>query len=155
MNTIIRICFVFWVLASCSTTNKMARESLHYALIGQNEYTICSRLGPPAKTLSDPGGGKVMIYEHYSKGMFLTPDKSKVTYSARTDMSGNREGFTYHSGANTVTNKPEYTIHQREVSVLKVFLDKDGSCVRYEQDLPREVLETYHERFKHFIPGKR
>lgn len=155
MKTIFRIWFVFWLLTSCSTTTKMAMESLHHALVGQNERTICSRLGPPAKTLTNSDGGKVLIYEHYSKGMFLTPDKSIVTYSSRTDMSGNRQGFTYHSGVNTVANKPEYTIHQREVSVLKVYLDKDGSCVRYEQDLPREVLETYHERFRHFVPENR
>lgn len=152
MKTIFLIWVVSWLLISCSSTNKMARESLHHALVGQNESTIYSRLGPPTKTLTSSDGGKVLIYEHYSKGMFLTPDKSKVTYSSRTDISGNREGFTYHSGVNTVTNKPEYTIHQREVSVLKLYLDKDGSCVRYEQDLPREVLENYHERFRHFNP---
>lgn len=125
---------------------------MHHALIGQNQSTIFSRLSPPTKILDDPGGGKVLIYEHYSKGMFLTPNKSKITYNARTEKTGNREGLTFNSGVNTVTNKPEYTIHQREVSVLKVYLDKDGSCERYEQNLPREVLETYHERFRHFEP---
>ena len=154
-----RTIFPTWIMVvlftACTTTNKIASESFHHALVGQNESTIYSRLGPPTKTIADPGGGKVLIYEHYSKGMFLTPNKSKVTYSARTDMSGNREGLTYNSGVNTVTNNPAYTIHQREVASLKVFLDKDGSCVRYEQDLPREVLETYHERFRHFVPGKK
>lgn len=133
----------------------MASESFHHALIGQNESAIYSRLGPPTKAITDSFGSKILIYDHYSKGMFLTPNKSKVTYSARTDMSGNREGFTFHSGVNTVTNKPEYTIYQREVSSLKVFLDKNGSCFRFEQNLPREVLETYHERLKHFPPEVR
>jgi len=96
-----------------------------------------------------------MIYEHYTIGMFLTPNKSKITYSDRRDISGNREGLTFHSGVNTVTNDPAYTIYQKEVSCLKIFLDKTGNCVRYEENLPREVLETYHERFKHFPPGIR
>lgn len=96
-----------------------------------------------------------MIYEHDSKGMFLTPYKSKVTYSARTDISGNREGVAYHSGVNTMTNDPKYTIYQKNTSVLEVFLDKNGNCVRFGQNLPRELLETYHKRFKHFLPETR
>jgi hypothetical protein len=152
MKTIFPIWLVSWLLISCSTINKMASESFHHALIGQNESTIYSRLGPPTRIITDSSGGKILIYEHYSKGTFLTPNKSKVTYSARRDMSGNREGFTFHSGVNTVTNNPEYTIYQREVSSLKVFLDKNGSSFKFEQSLPREVLETYHERLKHFPP---
>jgi len=143
VKTIFRIWFVFWLLISGSSTCKIFRESFHHTHIGQNEHIIYSRLGPPAKILADPGGGKILIYEHYSKGMFLTPNKLKVTNSALTDMACNREGFTYHSGVNTVTNKPENTIHLKEGSSLRVFLDKNGSCVRYGQDLSREVLETH------------
>lgn len=70
--------------------------------------------------------------------MFLTPNKSKVTYNATKDLFGNRQGFTLNSGVNTVTNDPRYTIYQKEVSYLKVFLDKQGNCLRYEQNLPKE-----------------
>ena len=107
MKTIFLIWVVSWLLISCSSTNKMARESLHHPLVGQNESTIYSRLGPPTKTLTSSDGGKVLIYEHNSKGMFLTPNKSKITCSAQTDMACYREGLTFHSVANTVTNKPE------------------------------------------------
>jgi hypothetical protein len=155
MKTIFPIWIVFLLITSCTTTNKLANESLHHTLIGQNESTIHSRLGPPTKTIADCEGGKIIIYEHYSKGMYLTPNKSKITYSARKDLSGNREGLTFHSGVNTVTNDPEYTIYQKEVSSLKVFLDKNGSCIRFEQNLPREVLEIYHERFKYLFPKAR
>ena len=85
----------------------MGRELFHHAITGQNERTIYPRVGAPTKTLGDPCGGKVLIYEHYSKGMFLTPNKSKITCSAQTDMACYREGLTFHSVANTVTNKPE------------------------------------------------
>lgn len=144
--------FVFVLLFSCSPTNKIARGSFQQALIGQNEMKIFSMLGPPKSILPASGGGKVMVYEHYTKGMFLTPNKSKVTYSHRRDISGNREGLTFHGGLNTVTNDPAYTIYQKEVSCLKIYLDKNGICVSYEENLPHAVPEIYHERFKHFTP---
>jgi hypothetical protein len=84
--------------------------------------------------------------------MFLTPNKSKVTYKANKDLFGNRQGFTLNSGVNTVTNDPHYTIYQKNISYLKVFLDKQGNCIRFEQDLPQEQLDIYHKRFKHFLP---
>jgi len=66
---------------------------------------------------------------------------------------GYAPGLTFSSGVNTVTNDPEYTIYQQNVSYLKVFMDKEGNCVRFEQNLPQEQLDIYHERFKHF-PAK-
>jgi hypothetical protein len=130
----------------------MTDKEFRNALVGQNEMNIYSRLGPPTKTITTSDGEKIMVYEFYSKGMFLTPNKSKVTYSAKKDLSGNREGLTFNSGVNTVTNDPQYTIYQKNVSYLKVYLDKRGNCVRFEQDLPQEQLDIYHERFKYFLP---
>ena len=140
------------LFTSCASTKKMSDKEFHNALIGQNEMTICSRFGFPARTVVGSDGGKIMIYEFYSKGMFLTPYKSKVTYSANKDLVGNRKGLTFNSGVNTVTNDPKYTIYQKNISYLKVFLDKRGNCFKFEQDLPQEQLDIFHERFKHFIP---
>lgn len=141
------------LFTSCASTNKMTDREFRHALVGQNEMNIFSKFGPPTRIITASNGGKIMIYEFYNKGMFLTPYKSKVTYNANKDILGNRKGFTLRSGVNTVTNDPKYTIYQKNVSYLKVFLDKQGNCVRFEQDLPQEQLEIYHERFKHF-PGK-
>jgi outer membrane lipoprotein-sorting protein len=140
------------LFTSCSTTNKMTDKEFRHALVGQNEMNIYSKFGPPTKTITVSDGGKVMIYEFYSKGMFLTPNKTRITYNATKDLSGNRKGLTFNSGVNTVTNDPKYTIYQKSVSYLKVFLDKQGNCFRFEQDLPQEQLDIYHERFKHFPP---
>jgi hypothetical protein len=131
----------------------MTDKEFRQALVGQNEINIYSKFGPPTRTITASDGGKIMIYEFYSKGMYLTPYKSKVTYSAKKDLIGNRKGLTFNSGVNTVTNDPQYTIYQKNVSYLKVFLDKGGNCIRFEQDLPQEQLDIYHERFKHF-PSK-
>jgi hypothetical protein len=141
------------LFTSCATTDKMTDKEFRQALVGQNEINIYSKFGPPTRTITASDGGKIMIYEFYSKGMYLTPYKSKVTYSAKKDLIGNRKGLTFNSGVNTVTNDPQYTIYQKNVSYLKVFLDKGGNCIRFEQDLPQEQLDIYHERFKHF-PSK-
>jgi hypothetical protein len=151
MNNLLLLLVMTILFTSCATT-KMTDKEFRNALVGQNEMNIYSRLGPPTKTITTSDGEKIMVYEFYSKGMFLTPNKSKVTYSAKKDLSGNREGLTFNSGVNTVTNDPQYTIYQKNVSYLKVYLDKRGNCVRFEQDLPQEQLDIYHERFKYFLP---
>lgn len=150
MKNLVLLLVMTMLFTSCSTTNKMTDKEFRQALIGQNEMNIYSRFGPPTRTITGSDGGKIMIYEFYSKGMYLTPYKSKVTYNATKDFLGNRRGLTFNSGVNTVTNDPQHTIYQKNVSYLKVFLDKQGNCVRFEQDLPQEQLDIYHERFKHF-----
>ncbi|MCY1718875.1 hypothetical protein OU798_00885 [Prolixibacteraceae bacterium Z1-6] len=152
MKNLFLLSILIVLLSSCASTNKMTDKEFRNSVIGQNEITLFSRLGPPTKIILDREGGKVMIYEHYSKGMFLTPNKSNITYNFNTDLSGKREGVTYTSNVNKETNDPQYSIYQQNVFSLKLFLDKHGNCVRYEQNLPREQLEVYHERFKHFLP---
>jgi len=34
--------------------------------------------------------GEVMIYEHYRKGMYLTPNKSALTYNSTKILEGDR-----------------------------------------------------------------
>ena len=133
------------LLSSCASTNKMANESIHNAIIGQNETIVCKRLGMPTRVEHASDGGKIMIYEFYSKGMFLTPYKSKISYTRGIVLGGHDY---------SVTNDPKYTIYQRNVSYLKVYLDKQGNAVRLEQAMPQEQLEIYHERFKHFDTKK-
>jgi hypothetical protein len=132
------------LFGSCSTTEKLTNEAIHNAIVGQDEKIVCYRLGMPARTVPAPHGGKILIYEHYSKGMFLTPYKSKINY---------KDGIILGGAEYRVTNDPKYTIYATEVSYLKVYLDKQGKAVRIEHTLPQEQLEIYHERFKHF-PSK-
>lgn len=70
----------------------MANEALHYALVGQNEKTIYKRLGVPPKNAQTTDGGKVLIYEFYSKGMYVTPNKSNITYETSVDPGRDRQG---------------------------------------------------------------
>lgn len=136
----------------CTTTTRLTNEAFQYALVGQNEMTISSRLGAPIRKIPDSDGGQVMIYEFYSKGMFLTPYKSRVTYNAARNIAGNRQGLTFTSGVTRVTNDPKYTIYQNDVSYLKVFLNKQGNCVRFEENLTRDQLETYYEQLRRYVP---
>jgi hypothetical protein len=128
----------------------MTDKEFRQALIGQDEMTIYSKLGPPKRTVTNADGERIIIYEFYSKEMYLTPNKSKVTYRANSGLPGYPSGITYSSGVSTVTNDPRYTIYQQNVSYLKIILDKEGKCIRFEQNLPQEQLDIYHERFKNF-----
>jgi hypothetical protein len=152
MRNLLFLLVLSLLLNSCATADKMTNEAIHNAIIGQDEKMVCYRLGMPARTVPATNGGKIMIYEHYSKGMFLTPYKSSITYNANKNLMGESEGWTYTNNVNTAANDPKYTIYPTEVYYLKVYLDKQGKAVRLEHTLPKEQLEIYHERFKHFSP---
>lgn len=140
------------VLVSCSTSKSLRDESFKNSLLGQDEMTIYTRLGKPTRTENVKGGGKIWIYESFTKekGMFLTPNRSALKYNPRTNAVGEREGWTLTLGEHTAANDPQYTIYPEQVSALKIYFDKNGKCTRYEQNLPQEQLDIYHERFKHF-----
>ena len=142
------------LFSSCATTNKMTNEAIHYAIVGQNEMTLYKRLGVPARTILAPDGGKIWMYEYYSKDMYTPPHKSNLTstHAEALNSRNSTPGITIRTGVNTETNTPKYIIHSTNVTYLKVYLDKAGKCVGFEQSLPQEQLEIYHERFKHYIP---
>jgi len=128
---------------SCKTTKQGTNESIRNAIVGQNEAVVRARLGEPTRTIPASNGGKIMVYDFYSKGMYLTPYKSKVSYQHGIILSGDKY---------KITNSPEYTIYQMNVSHLKVYLDKHGKCLRFDHTLPQEQLDVYHERFK-YLPS--
>ena len=145
------------LLNSCFSTNKMANESIHNAIIGQDEMIVCNRLGMPTKVEYAGDGEKIIIYEHYSESLYPTPNNSAITYNTAKNVEGNRPGLTFTSNVNTAANDSKYAIYPRnasylKVSYLKVYLDKQGNAIKIEQNIPQEQLEIYHERFKHFLP---
>lgn len=150
MKKIFILLFLPLLWASCATTNSTALETMNNAIVGQNELVVIKRMGAPSNVTHTADGGKIMWYEHYSRGEFLTPNKSSITYNANTNRIGEMQGLTYTSNVNKATNDPKYTIYQTNVSCIKVHIDKKGNCVRLENTLPQEQLEVYHKRFKHF-----
>ena len=151
MKNLVFLLVMTLLLYSCASTNKTANKSIHNAVIGQNEMIVLKRLGTPTRVEHLRNGGKVMVYESTSKGMFLTPyNKPAITYNFNKNLVGEPQGLTYTSNVNTAVNDPKYTIHPTNVSYLKVYIDKNGNAVRIEQNMPQEQLDIYHERFKHF-----
>lgn len=151
MKNLLFLLVLTLLLSSCASTNKVANKSIQNAIIGQNEMIVFKGLGTPTRVEHARDGGKVMVYESTSKGMFLTPyNKPAITYNFKKNLIGERQGLTYTSNTNTAVNDPRYTIRPTEVSYLKVYIDKNGNAIRIEQNLPQEQLDIYHERFKHF-----
>ena len=141
-----------FLIFGCSSSSKLANNSIYYALVGQNEKTIYKRLGVPSQTELNPNGGKTLTYEYLSKGMFETPYKSNITYNSKVSPDGNRQGWTYTSNVNTAANEAKYTNHKTDVSWLKVFLDKDGNCSKVNHNLSKEQLEMFYAQFKTYLP---
>ena len=130
----------------------MTNDAIYHAIVVQDEMIVYKRLGMPARITTTPDGGKKMTYEYFSKGMFTTTHKSRVTYSTKKNPFGDSEGLIIHGGVNTVTNDPKYTIYEKDISFLNVFLDKQGICVRFEQNLQKKQLEMLYEQFKKYVP---
>ena len=141
------------LFSSCATINKMTNEAIHYAIVGQNEMIVYSRLGLPARTIQTPDGEKKLIYELHSRGMFTTPNKSRTTLTYSGDMGHHDKHLNIHySSVDTRTNESIYTIYQEDTSFLEVFLNNEGNCVRFQHNMTRPQLEQFYERFKQYIP---
>ncbi|HYQ57702.1 MAG TPA: hypothetical protein VEP89_10185 [Draconibacterium sp.] len=151
MKHSIFILFLFIISSSCSTTRKMYDDAFNAALIGQRELDIVATLGRPTRTEQLSEGRKVMVYEYPVKGMFTTPNQSKFTYSSQRDLTGQAGGLTYNSGANTSMNSSQYTIYDKSMAYLKVFIDKDGKSIKFEENLSREQVDMLYKKFKPYV----
>lgn len=58
-----------------------------------------------------------------------------------------------YSSVNTDTNRPELTIYDENTSVLEVFLNNEGQCVRFQQNITRYQLKQLYESFKKYLPA--
>jgi hypothetical protein len=136
----------------CATSYKMADKAFYHALVGQNVMTVYSRIGAPTNIGTSWDGGKIFIYEFYTKGMFVVPEVGEPT--------GNSLSFTdkktgaFYNIQTYYNNSSRNISYETDVNSLVVFFDKQGNCVRFEQDLPREKLEFYYDRLKGYIPKK-
>ncbi|QGY46879.1 hypothetical protein GM418_25435 [Maribellus comscasis] len=138
---------------SCTTITKLSNEAIHFAIVGQNEIVVYKRLGVPAKVIQTPDGGRKLIYELHSRGTPATLNKSKLTFNYSGDMGTPEPHLSWkYSSVNTETNSPEYTIYSGDTSVLEVFLNSAGECVRFLHNLNRSQLEQFYESFKKYVP---
>jgi len=145
---VITILFTF-----CASSNKMANKAFYHALVGQDEMTVYSRLGAPTNIVTSWDGGKILIYEFYTKGMFVAPELGEPSRNS-WEFTNKKTGAVYDIKTYSIKNSSGNTSYQIDVNSLIVFLDKQGKCLRFEQDLPREKLEFYFERLKGYIPKK-
>ena len=131
----------------------MTSEALYYAIVGQDEITVRNRLGAPTRTVKVSDGGKKLVYEFYSKGAPASMNKSKLTFNYAGDIANQDPHFNWqYSSVNTDANASEYTIYGEEASVLEVFLNNEGQCVRFQQNMTKSQLKQLYEGFKKYIP---
>lgn len=63
MKKVTSLLVIAILLTFCATPNKMANKAFYHALVGQDETTVCTRLGPPTSIVASSDGGKILIYE--------------------------------------------------------------------------------------------
>jgi hypothetical protein len=141
------------MFSSCISVNRLSNEAIYHAVVGQDEHIIFNRLGMPTETQRTPDGGKKLIYELHSKGMVSNPNKSKLTFNRSGDMANQDPHLNWkYSTVNTETNDPKYKIYQIDKSFLELFLNNDGQCVSFQQNMTNPQLKHFYERFKKYIP---
>jgi len=145
---ILLVCLVF-----CATTNKLANEAIRCAIVGQDESTVYSRLGLPARTIAATDGGKILIYKYYSRGMYKAPAEIK-SRSFRVDRFGNRSGLNLGDVVGTLTYDSGNAIYERYTTYLKAYINSQGNCVQFEQDLTKDQLRLLQEQFKCYVHVK-
>jgi hypothetical protein len=128
----------------------MANKAFYHALLGQNEMAIISRLGAPTNIVASLNGGKIFIYEYYTKGMFEMKGGGESIDGL--EIFNNKTGAVYDIRLYPENSNSRNLSYQKNVNSLFVFLDPNGKCYRFEQDLPKEKLEFYYERLKTYIP---
>ena len=140
-------------LSFYSTTNKMAKQTLQYALFGQDEKTIYSRIGAPTRIFTASDGAKVLICEFYSADKILTFEKIEPDdYSQEITSFTSKSGAIYDIRLNSYSNKSKTMGYQENVTSLDVFLDNLGYCVGFDYNLHKEKLEYYIDHLKVYIP---
>lgn len=149
-----RYLFVLTIFMSfCSTTNKMAREAFQYALFGQNEMTIYSRIGTPTRIFTASDGAKVLIYEFYSMDKIPNPDNIEPeNYSKDIISFTSKTGAEYDIRYNPDFKNRNNITYQENVTFLEVFMDELGYCVGFDYNLPKERLEYYCDHLKAYLP---
>lgn len=130
MKNPLYLILLLFIIISCSHTRNVYDVSLNNALIGKDQISIYNELGAPKRIEFTPDGGKIMVYETTSKGMFLTPFKSALKYDAEPTPGGEPRGWYLSLGEHLAANDPKYTVYPTEVSYLKIYIDKRGKCIK-------------------------
>ena len=138
----------------CASINKLTNKAIHYAIAGQNEMIVSNGLGLPARTNPTPDGGKKLIYQYFTKGMFSTPCKSRVTY--RTNKTPDkREGIILYGGVNTATYLSKIavvSIHKAYVQLANIeMLNNNWELAEKHLDRWHKIQPGYEELYESFI----
>jgi len=143
--------FIFF--SSCATTNKMAQKAFQYALFGQTELTIYSRIGTPTRIFDASDGSKVLIYEFYSWDNVPSFDNLEPeNYSSDITSFESKSGAIYDIRYYSDFQKRANNTYQEHVTFLEVFLDDLGYCVGFDYDLSKERLEYFRDHLKAYVP---
>ncbi len=150
-NTFLLIVLSVCIVA-CTSTTRLTNKAISYALVTQKENVAQALLGPPARTVPLPDGGKVLVYEYYSYEFVGRRDPRSKSY--RVDEFGDSHGFEIDDVFNTLAYDSRDATYDRNSNYLEVYLDSDGYCVDFSHNLNKEQLQLLYDQFKRYAPEK-
>lgn len=161
---------LLWTLVSvsvfmhcCISSKRTVTKTLNAAIIGQNELVVFDRLGVPAKTTIYNNGNKVWIYQSGGLQFFSGPNTSWHS-STHSEQLGVRKARTFKSTFSDLTIRTpdktaSYTLNDDKAYTLnnpflKVYFNRQGKCIHFEQNMTQEQQEVYHNRLKQYLAEK-
>jgi len=156
MKKMIQLIICALLLGACSSLNKMTNEAFYHAVVGQTEKVVYARVGSPSNTYSEPEGEKILVYAIPIKGMYTYANTSKIKIGPQYNVKSGRQNYNVEidESVNTSTNAPQYQVYQTNMTYLKIYLDRQGTCTKFEQNLMKPQLEYYYDRLKKYVPEK-
>lgn len=131
----------------------MTNKALYYGLVGQKENIIYSRIGMPSETYSSNEEQKVLVYEVSNNVMIGYSKNIKPAITPYIDYKGKRDyDVDIWQMADAQSDATGYAEYSLNTSALKVYIDNDGTCSWFEQNLPMLQQEYFYDRLKKYIP---
>ena len=147
------------LMSNCATTNRTVNRSINNAIIGENEIVVYQRLGIPYQTIVREDGSKVWIYKSRDGQLFSSPNDSWHA-STHAEQLAVRKKRTFNTKQENITIRTPDKTAAYELNndkaytsinpFLRIYFNRHGKCVKFNQDMSVEQRKLYNERLKQY-----
>lgn len=140
---ILSFCFV-----ACSSTIRMANKAIKSGIVGQDEITVQARLGIPVEEIIFSDGGKVFVYEYYSRVRVLPGDIESSNFLLDENSKGTE--LASYLITSVLTYHPNSADYEIQTNYMDVYLDAEGYCIGFDHNLTKEQLQILRFQFEQY-----
>ena len=154
MKKLLTWCILFILMFACTTSKRALNKAIGDAILDQNEIVVFQRLGIPYQTILREDGRKVWIYRK-QEHLLSSPNNSWHA-STHAEQLAVRKNRTFKSSKeDIIIRTPDKTAaielnndktYTSSNPFLRIYFDRHGKCVSFEQNMTPEQMKIYHER---------